>query len=105
MDLPNYNLDDEAKLIENGTSHKLSLISLFAANFSLIEEDEIEGEEKDLKEFVIVDPTIEEEKISEGTCSIVLSNEAKPKILAMNTTRKFEITPERVSYMISRAAL
>ena len=105
MDLPNYNLDDEAKLVENGTFHKLSLISLFAANFSIIEEDEVEGEDKDLKEFVVVDPTKEEERISEGTCSIVLSNEERPKILAMNTTGKFELTPERVNYMISKASL
>ena len=101
MELPNYNLDDEAKLVEDGTTRKLHLLSLFATNFSCIIEDFDPNE--DVSQSLLVDPTSDEEKVSEGSCSIVLSNEEKPKVLAMNTTGKFSLSPQRIDYMISIA--
>lgn len=96
LELPNYNLDDEAKLVDAGTSHKISILSLFAKNFAILTDDADNGSEETN---ILVDPTLDEEKISKGSCTVVYSNEATPKLLVFNTSGKFVITENRLNYI------
>lgn len=102
LELPNYNLDDEAKLVDAGTSHKINILSLYAKNFSILTDD-CDPDNDDVNKIILVDPTSDEEKVAFGCCTAVYSNEEKPKLLVFNTTGKFAITEKRLDY-ISRVS-
>lgn len=87
LSLPCFDLDEEAKLVENGQTRTISILGVSALRFAMIE-----GK-------LFYDPTHDEECVADGCCTVVMSREEAPKMMKMTTTGTFLLNPDVVAKM------
>ena len=87
--LPCFELDEEAKLVEIEEKKKLELLLVSGMRFGMLD-----GK-------LIYDPVYGEEKVCDGCCTIVVSQEETPKLMKMNTAGAFKLSQDIVAQMIA----
>ena len=88
LQLQNYSLDEEGQIhpIED-EKRQLNFLPITSMQFGTLNDE------------LIFDPTSEEEKIIDGCCTIVMSDEKSPRIMSINTTRTFTLNEDRIAQM------
>ena len=92
LQLPIFELD-EASLIQTEEFMHVDTLGVSGINFALIENE------------LYVDPTIDEEKIAVGTCTILISHEDPPNIVNIESKGYFPMNEERFSEIFGKATL
>ena len=85
LTLPCFDLDEEAKLVENGQTRKLEILCVSALRCAVLE-----GQ-------LFYDPTCDEERVCDGCCTVVMSREAEPKLMKLTTTGTFILNPDVIA--------
>ena len=91
LTLPCFDLDEEARLVENGQTKKLEILCVSALRFAVLKE---EGK-------LFYDPTRDEEGVCDGCCTVVMSREAKPKLMKLTTTGTFVLNPDIIAEVVA----
>jgi exosome complex RNA-binding protein Rrp42 (RNase PH superfamily) len=86
--LPKFDLDEEAKLIPNGETSGIDVTKVNGMRFGLFEGH------------LVYDPTRDEEKVSDGCCTVIMTRSEEPVLLKMATVGRFELSEETIGMMV-----
>jgi hypothetical protein len=89
LELPGFDLDDEAELAANGERRGVEVRVVTGLRFALC------GGR------LLYDPTCDEEKIVDGCCTVVMSNEDEPKLMKLTTSGCFRLDRDVLARMIA----